>query len=331
VRAKSPKDPDRAERVRLPVAKVLGYLVALGLLAASLWYALRGQRPEDWQVLLSADPGLLVGLVAAVIVSTLLLPGLQFWLVTAPFVTTRPLGFWVITGISAGSQLLNYTPLKAGLIRRIGYLRLFHGVGYRAALISNALLLALVAAACVITLLLTLWLPDFGIVWLTLCGFALLLVAMILLPLLRATVPADVPIKGALSGTWLQGVTYLLLCLAVQVMIQLFVALRWWIVFRILGHSVNLATAWLLAILHLVTELIGPANGLGLREWLVGLASGLELDGVSPAFELTEGLAASLLDRAVEAAVVIVAGTVSLLILRRIAAGVMADKHTELL
>ena len=136
----------------------------------------------------------------------------------------------------------------------------------------------------------------------------MLIAAILLLYLLRAVVPADMPVSGALSGTWLQGVTYLLFCLFGQILIQLSVALRWWIAFRMLGQNVDLPTAWILAILHMVTELIGPANGLGLREWLVGLVGGFELAGISPAFNLAEGMSASLLDRAVEAAVIILVG-----------------------
>jgi len=309
---------------RLPVLRVVGYIIAVGLLAASIWFALGSLSAEQWAVLRGADPALLLALFGAVIVSSLVLPGLQFWLATIPFVTSRPLGLWTMLSLNAASWLLNYTPFKAGLIGRISYLKYLHGVGLLAALVSNMLIFALFGTACVITLFVTVWLRDFGPAWFVACALALLLASILLTVGFRSLVPSRVPLRGVLSSGSLSSAAYLLISLLLQCVILFFNALRWWLVFRILGANIDLSNAWILAIVHMLASLIGPANGLGLREWVVGMSGGLLLTGPGSAFSLADGLAASLVDRAAEALVIVLAGVLSLIFLPRFRAGKQA-------
>jgi hypothetical protein len=110
---------------------------------------------------------------------------------------------------------------------------------------------------------------------------------------------------------------YLMICLLAQVAALFAAALRWWLVFRILEHPISLADAWLAAIVHMLSVMLGPANGLGLREWLIGI--GGQQGWLSDALgsDIGVGLTAALVDRAAEAVVLIVCGLLGLWFLRR--------------
>jgi hypothetical protein len=92
---------------------------------------------------------------------------------------------------------------------------------------------------------------------------------------------------------------------------------RWWLVFLIMERPTSLADSWLAALVHMVTVMGGPANGLGFREWLIGFAAQRGFFGIDTQLNLGAGVAASLADRAVEAVVVIVLGLLGLVLVRR--------------
>ena len=94
------------------------------------------------------------------------------------------------------------------------------------------------------------------------------------------------------------------------------VAVRWWIVFRMLDRPISLIDAWLAAITHMVSIMLGPANGLGLREWLIGIAGQQGWLSAALHSDIGLGLTAALVDRAVEAVVLIVCGVCGLWFLR---------------
>jgi len=85
-------------------------------------------------------------------------------------------------------------------------------------------------------------------------------------------------------------------------------AVRWWLVCKVMGQPVPVDDALLMSITHSISSIL-PANGLGMREWLIGMFFG----GDAPA----DFVAISLIDRAAEALVVIPAGLVGLWWLHR--------------
>ena len=94
-------------------------------------------------------------------------------------------------------------------------------------------------------------------------------------------------------------------------------AVRWSVAFRIYGAPVSLREALLISIVHQLSVSLGPANGLGLREWIVGLATGSGFLGIAAVRGLEVGVAVSIIDRAAEVLVVVPAGLLGMAWLAR--------------
>ena len=294
------------------------YMLAIGLLCASIWYAVEDQRAEDWRALLDADPRLIIALFAAVFLSAVLIPGLQFWLVTRPFVSTTPVTVPVMQSLLAASSLLNYTPVKAGLVGRVAYLRQYHGVGFRAAVLTHMLIGAMFVATAAVILLATAWQNISDVWWWIISATGLFLAILLAMPLLRLALPRNMPVDSRMRNSRAWVIEYLSACMLAQLAALVAAALRWWLVFRMLDRPISMADAWLAAIVHMVSVMLGPANGLGLREWLIGIIGqqGWLSDAVDA--NVGVGLTAALVDRTVEATVLIVAGLLGLWFLRRL-------------
>ena len=308
--------PDQSNASR-KILQGTAYALALGLLAASIWYAVEDQRAEDWQALLDAEPGMLLALFAAVVVSAVLIPGLQFWLVTRPFVSTKPLSVATMQALLAASSLLNYTPVKAGLIGRVGYLKQYHGVGFRAAVLTHIMIGAIFAAAVAVILLATALRSVFDPGWWTITGTGLAILALLAAFVLRTCLPRSLPVDSRMRDSLGWAGRFLFVCLLMQVAALFATALRWWLVFRMLGRPISIADAFLAAIVHMVSVMLGPANGLGLREWLIGIAGQQGWISGTLGSDISVGLTAALADRAVEAVVLIICGLLGLWFLRR--------------
>lgn len=289
----------------------------MALLGASIWYAVGQQNAENWRALADVDPVSLAALVMAILFSTICLPGLQFWIATRPFVTTKPLKMMTMQGLLAGTALLNYTPFKAGLIGRIAYLRYFHGVGLRAAVISHLLIAVVFVATCAITLAITLWRVEFDWLWWATVIAAFIAVILVGAPLLGIFMPEAVPVDPRMRDSKSWRINFLAQCLLSQGLGLFATAVRWWLVFRILDKPISLGDAWLAAVVHMVTVMGAPANGLGLREWLIGIVAERGLLSTGLEANLGAGVAAALVDRAAEAVVLVVAGLFGLALIRR--------------
>jgi len=308
-------------RLARTIAQFVGYLLAIGLLVASIWYAMRGQRIEDWWILLRADPWVTVAFFVTVIASGVLAPGIMFWFATRPFVTGRPLSLLNMQALIAAGALLNYTPFKAGLIGRVAYLKHFHGVGYRAAVFTHAVILIVFLSSSLLTVVVTVWRGSIDAVWCLTSLAGILILAGLTAPLLRLLMPSEIAVNPRLHSSVGALIAYLIPCFMAQILGLFVTALRWWLIFRILERPIALADAWMAAVVHMVSLTAGPANGIGLREWLIGisgklggLSSGLEID-------LRVSMSAALIDRAVEAAVLVVLGLLGLAVLRLVYRG----------
>ena len=295
----------------------------MALLAASIWFAISQQDSTSWPALAELDPVLVGALILTIFLTTIFLPGMLFWLVTRPFVTTRRLGFFTMQGLIAGSALLNYTPFKAGLIGRVAYLRHFHGVGLRAALVTLALIVVVFLMSCSIAFLITAWRPESSVIWGAAIVIAFAGLTVLGAPLLGVLIPTNVAVDSRMrtSRTWQTG--FLALCFITQLLSLAVTTVRWWLVFRIMGKPTSLADSWLAALVHTITVMGGPANGLGFREWLIGFAAQRGLFSAEAQLNLSTGMAVSLVDRALEAIIIIVLGLFGLVLVRR---GLQAEK-----
>jgi len=268
-----------------PLLGAIGLVVFLGAAAVAL-------REFDPAALAEANP-LRLAAIAACILANLALAGMLFWAVTRPFEASPPVGLGRMTALIAASSLLNYLPLRAGLVGRTAYLKTRHGLS----LTSSGIILVIVLAVATLVsgAATTLLLAPIGPWRWPLAGLALAGGTLSRGPLARRLVGRPLP----LAWTW---IPLRSLDLAVT-------GVRLWLVFEVIGHPVPFETALVLSAAGTWVSLVGfTPNGLGLREWLLG---GLAhwLDPVTG----TLGLQAAVLERAVEALVVVAVGGGTLL------------------
>ena len=98
------------------LAQLLGFALGVGLLIWCIRTAVHNGG-EGWQRLRDADPLLLAGLVACTLAS-LTANGAIFWLVIKPIASLR---FHHMQLLNLVAAILNYAPVRAGLIARIAY------------------------------------------------------------------------------------------------------------------------------------------------------------------------------------------------------------------
>ena len=95
--------------------QVGGFLVGAALLA---WCIIGAVRGGDWSKVASASPWLIAGLAASTVMS-LAVNGALFWVTIRP---VQRLGMWDLQLLNVTTGILNYAPVRAGLVARI----LFH-------------------------------------------------------------------------------------------------------------------------------------------------------------------------------------------------------------
>lgn len=162
--AETPDEKPRLLTARKLITQVLGFGVGLALLTWCIIIAVRGGEGEGisgWQKLREADSMLVAGLIGCTLVS-LFVNGAMFWLVALPM---KNLGFWPMQWLNLVTGVLNYAPIRAGLLARIAYnlrvdrLSLLQLGGWFLAL---AFTLVLTLGACILATIV--W-RDFDFVW----------------------------------------------------------------------------------------------------------------------------------------------------------------------
>lgn len=295
---------------RSPAVRWAGFLAAMALLAASVWYAI---DQGDFRPLLRADPLWLIALAITTLLSAVVINAVLFWLVHRPYCDpNRPVSLTRMTALLAGSALLNYTPIKAGLVGRIAFLKHRHGISYGALVLIHVMITGAMVSSWAITILATWWRGGFDWLWALAAVLGIVLLALIGAELVRRVLPRRVDnpeqARAATRHSFSWTTMHLGLWIAVALANVLMVGIRWWIVFRIMDQPVGPDDAALMSVVHnAVTPM--PANGMGLREWLIGLLFG----GEAPAAFVT----VSVVDRAAEAAIIIALGLASLWWLKR--------------
>lgn len=275
----------------------VGYVLGAALLIACVVTALRG---GDWQRLSQAGWDQ-VAAVLAIILVTLLTSSVIFWYLTRPFEQPdRPIPLERMLALIAASTLLNYLPMRPGLIGRAAYLKQQYRIGYRQSV--TVLLVAIVLSTLVYVLFLSVvLLPQrYGNIPRVVIAVGLVLV------LSFAAYFVLNRFKAETAWQWIGGVAIALILRALEVVLT---AIRLCLVFEILGHELHFTEAVIFATCGMFITLVGiTPNGLGLREWLYGLiaSSGFFAGDVEGGLQL--GLQVALIDRAAEALVVVPAG-----------------------
>ncbi len=306
-------------RTRGPMRWAL-YLLALGLLGACVWLAYAGTRTETGESgfahLADAEPMDAVYLAAA-IVGQILLNGLAFWALTKPFRTTTPVGPGEMSALIAATSLLNYLPMRAGLIGRAAYLKQQHGMEYRVSVLMMMMAAGGTSAIYLVVLAATLWRQAIDPLWwtalLTALAFGTLITPLAARLVARLTPGADV---SWFSRVGLAGFVGIFAVMCLRLVDLLVGAIRLYLAARILGQPIAYETAVVLGVAGMFVTLATPLpNGLGLREGLYGVLAKLGVGGAL--LTGATGVAIGLIDRAVEAIVFTLTGFAALAFLHR--------------
>lgn len=266
--------------------RIAGFAFGLACLLAAISVA-RDTREQFDAALVSlrAPAPLLVAAVLSAVLVGLFLSGSLFWLLVRRFARVP---FGEMQAVISASGLLNYLPLKPGFVGRIAYLRGRHGVRVPDSIRMIVEALALTGISAVISTLTLVALRAAGLDG----GWSLL---ACVLPALLALQP--------------RGRTMLLALAVRQAEFSLWIA-RYWIVFRLVGAPIGLDTAVVLAAISVISSLIPfISNGLGVREWAVGLLTPLI---TGDAVGASQAIVAELAHRTLEIAVVAPVGLVGL-------------------
>jgi uncharacterized membrane protein YbhN (UPF0104 family) len=312
--------PIQSEPADAPAPKrrwlsVLSYLFALGLLGTCIWLAVGQSEGEGgWENLRNADP-IDALLMMLMLVASIGLNGWVFELVLRPFTPTRPVGVMRMSGLIAASSLLNYLPMRAGMIGRVAYLKKRHGIGYKASVVQ--LLFVAGATVLVYGLLaaMTLWTDALGIAWWGgLAGGAIVISGCLWAGLLVGEKWAPAFARrwfedGHEALKWcrnhpssaLLGVSLIVVLRLVDVAT---VGTRLYLAARILGmENLPADQIILMATGGMFIRIATPLpNGLGLQEWIYGLLHETH----------QQGLRLGLVDRCVEAVAIIACGLVAI-------------------
>ncbi|MGP1346930.1 MAG: hypothetical protein ACTS3F_09740 [Phycisphaerales bacterium] len=280
----------------------LGVIVPVALLGAA-YVALRGQEELNFFVLLDKAKAAPLPVVLALVMSvagTVFMTSLLFWLLIQRH---GKVGFWEMACLTQSSALLNYLPMRPGMVGRVGYHKLVNGITVRDSIkvllwanvliVLASLILLGVCMACAMVL------RGDSVV------FAL--VALATIPAFaafgwyarRARPAADPQIFRPIYG------------MAIR-FIELHIwAVRFWAAFSIVGVEIGWGAALILAAGHTVALMIPiSGNGLGFSEWFLGV--GLMLMPMSLSVvsvgTMEPGLAAGLVARGFEAVTLVPLG-----------------------
>jgi uncharacterized membrane protein YbhN (UPF0104 family) len=291
------QDPER----RRTVLRVVGLCVGLLFFAAAVHFAMRERMEfaKAMEALRDPPPVAVFAVLASVAVGAVL-TALLFHILMRRF---GKVPFWEMQALIAASAFANYLPLKPGFVGRVAYHRLRHGI--RAAHTLRTILEAIALSGTVASLFLlsllslrTLKAHGIDMMGHTIEGEWALLVPSVLA--VGAFWPRLRPLAQAL--------------LVRQVELALW-TLRYWAVFQLVGAPIELETAIVLGSVSVIATLLPVvSNGLGIREWVIGiLAPMISHEPVST----SQAIIAVLVHRAAEIAVMSPFGIASIVVLVR--------------
>lgn len=233
------------------ILRMLGLVVSLGLVIAAVFFVT--QNLDDVEQALTAlrNPSWLhVGGLCAAIVVNIILTGCMFSVLMSRY---GKVGLIEMQALIASTALLNYLPMRPGLLGRVAYHKVINNikVADSTKVVIYSLILSAVAAglvACVIAIAVV-------------AGASTLLLFGIVIALTGAT--AIVPT-----------LRYWSLALFFKQLDIIAWSVRYLLVFELIDNAIGFDTALALACISMFTTMVPfISNGLGLREWAVGLST----------------------------------------------------------
>lgn len=245
------------------------------------------------------DVAILLGCVAI----NIMLSGVVFHLLMLRY---GKVGFFEMQALIASATLFNYLPLRPGLFGRIAYHKAVNNIAVvdSAKTVFQAMLCSLMVAG---------WL---GVALGTSLGLDVTIWIGVVLPL--PILFGGGMFRSWRLGLWALGARYL------EVMVW---AVRYWVAFKLIGVDIAPSTALAFACIGMFTMLIPFfSNGLGLREWAIGLTAPLIDDQIA---QLGIGITAELVNRAAEVMGVLALGLVGIGVLLRMKASRSVGNQSE--
>jgi hypothetical protein len=285
-----------------------GFCVGVLALAAAVLALVsqRGSLDAAWRSARGAPAWMIAAALLLPLVNLLCSSG-SFWILTRRF---GRVGFCEMLGLIASAWLLNYLPVRPGLVGRVAYHKVVNNIPVRA---SAAVLGA-----------------NLGVGFITIALLAAGAIAASSLGLARSAVGAIMlgPFAGAgLLAAFAAGfhpwIRPLAFAFAFRYADSLVWAVRYALVFAIVGRPIGVPESMALAVVAQAAMLVPfVGNGLGVREWAVGLlSSALPRSGEQSVFAPTAaggagvasavGLSADLINRVAELLVSIPIGIIA--------------------
>ncbi len=282
-------------RLKTPnlIGSVVGILLVVSAIAA-IWFS-----RDDVLTAISAIQRPSPTLIAAALVLPLLNWLVISWSFCLLYRPTARIRYSEMIALIATAGLLNYLPLRPGMIGRFAYHRKVNKVPLR---VSAKVLVQGVA----ISVLCSAWLLAFAALLVDQSSVALWVAAALGVPVLL-TIGSIAMHKGH------EHVSVLLAAGVARWLDLLIWSARYWVVFRLIDSPIDLSHAVLFAAVAQVVLFIPlTGNGLGFREWAIGLVASRFV-----ATAVTVGLMADLVNRIAELAVAIPIGLIAWLILSK--------------
>ena len=279
--------PPRKKTAKL----IAGFVVGVLLIAVAVFVLVQNKQGLDGAIDSAKHaPAWLIALAVLLPLVNAGLVSLSFWTLMRKFGAV-PLGD--MFALIGSAWLLNYLPLRPGLVGRLAFHKLVHGVSLKSSIAVSVALAIMTALAAGHMLLVGIAFVDstpVGVV-VPLASSAVVYVV--------AGIAADKSPAGAVPRKDLR------LALLVRYGDMLVWALRMWVCFAIVGADISPSAALLIAAAAQLASLFPLTGaGLGVVEWAVGFVAAIVV--VSATTEI--GLAASLVNRAAELIVVVPAG-----------------------
>jgi len=292
--------------------RILGFIVSLALLAAAVW-AIGSQREPLERALETARAGRLWLVGAALVLPLLnwLLTGGVFYFLMLPGPLDRALprvSYREMTLLIGSAWLLNYLPMSPGMFGRVAYHKTVHRIPVATSVRAVLAAMAVGVPAVLIILMIAMIWPR------GLSSFSFVLVLGIA-PISLGV--AALILRKLHSGIW----RYSAACAVRYLDVLVWVA-RYAVVFELVGRRLSLSEAVAIAaVSQAAMQVPMVGNGLGVREWAIGLV-GPALPAwmrAQGAATLTQGagLSADLINRGLELVVALPMGLACMALLAR--------------
>lgn len=297
---------EQRQRRKLPGA-VAAFAVGLALLGVAVWVVVRdGHTLRSGMEAIRAAPAGLVAATLGLYLVNYAMASATFWVLSNRYGRVR---YAEMFGLIASATLLNFLPLRPGMIGRVAYHRLIHGIAVRDSIkvLVGALGCTMASMGCLVC---AAWLGH----QLRLSSAASIELMAAPLGVAVATMLVLRRAGGPHLWRWAAALMFRYLDMSAW-------TLRYAMIFALIGRPLTPTSAAAVAFSSQIV-MVSPVQ-LGLREWVVGAAASVVGSGeVSGQVELPDsvsslapGLLADLINRSAEFTVAIPLGITAAMVL----------------